>query len=628
MAEPARRRLTVIVAADVCGYSRLIAADEEGTLAALRAHRIELIDPRVEEYEGRIANTAGDSLLIEFQSVVEALRFSIAIHNGIAERNANVPQDQQVLFRIGINLGDVVEQDGDLLGDGVNVAARIEALAEPGSIYMSSAAFDQIGAKVDVGFEDLGEQVLKNIPKSVRVYRVNLDSTGLRPPPRKSAFNTVAISAAVLLFAALGAGLWWAKPLFEYSAPKKPSSTAAIVEEADRPVIAVMPFANMSKDTGEEYFSDGITEDLITDLSNVSGLLVIARNSTVAYKGTSPDVRKVGRELGVQYVVEGSVRRVAGRVRINAQLIDAKSGSHLWAERYDREFKDVFSLQDEVIGKIVAQLAVALTPDEERRLMRPLSSNPEAYDLYLQGLQQESYFTKEGNENSQRLFLRAIELDPGFASAHARLGQAYSLAIENRWTHSPEQVTKKALDAALKGVRLDDELPYAYWSLGRVYSRSFISELDKSKDALSKAITLNPNYADGYAQLAYTLVFKGEAAQAFGAIEKAMRINPRFPFWYLQILGMAQFFTGSYEAAAKSLRQAAERNPNVPWTRRYLLACYGELGKKAEAEWEITEIEALGQPISIQAFLKSTPIRDPDYRKMYENALRKAGLPE
>jgi len=425
------RRLTSIVAADVAGYSRLIAADEEIFLEALHAHRLELIDPKITEYRGRIANTAGDSLLIEFPIIVDALRFAIDMQRGIAERNTDIAEDRRIVFHIGINLGDVIEQDGDLLGDGVNVAARLEGIAEVGGINISAAAFDQVKDRVDVGYQDIGNQSLKNIPLPVHVYRVRLDGTGMLKSRRPKA-RQIQFAAMFIVFVVIGSGLWWIQSRGNHGDPVQPVNTPTA--QSERRSIAVLPFDNMSNDIDQECFSDGMTEDLITDLAKVSDLYVIARNSTFAYKGKATDIRTIAKELEARYVIEGSVRKVNGRVRINAQLIDAETGNHLWADRYDREYKDVFVLQDEVLGKIVKALRVTLTPKEQRRVAYHDTENPEAYDWFLKGLQQESFFSKEGNRESRRLFERAIELDPTYASAYAHLAQGYSLAHENKWT--------------------------------------------------------------------------------------------------------------------------------------------------------------------------------------------------
>ena len=364
------RRLTTIVAADVAGYSRLTASDEESTLAALRTHRAELIDPKIAEFRGRIVNTAGDSLLIEFPSVVEALRCSMDIQHSMVSRNREVPEDRRIRFRVGINVGDVIEQDGDLLGDGVNIAARLEGLAESGGICLSGAAHEQVRDRLDVGFEDLGDVEVKNIPRPIRVYRVLDDEKAMARPRRPFATRRrLAVAAVVLLVAiAGGGGSWWWQTLQPDLKPAEPTKTALTLPE--KPSIAVLPFANMSGDPEQAYFADGVAEDIITDLSKLSGLFVIARNSSFQYRGDSVDVKKVGRELGVKYVLEGSVRRASDKVRITAQLIDTTTGGHLWAERYDGKLDDIFAAQDQVTTRIVEALSLKLTDTEKSLLHR------------------------------------------------------------------------------------------------------------------------------------------------------------------------------------------------------------------------------------------------------------------
>ncbi|MEE9210407.1 MAG: tetratricopeptide repeat protein, partial [Kiloniellales bacterium] len=396
----------------------------------------------------------------------------------------------------------------------------------------------------------------------------------------------------------------------------------------DKPSIAVLPFDNMSGDPEQAYFADGMTEDLITDLAKISGLLVIARNSTFAYKGQSPDVREVARQLDVRYVVEGSVRKAGGRIRINAQLIDAETGAHLWAERYDREATDVFDLQDEVRARIVAALRVKLTPAEVTRLALQQTNNPEAYDTYLRGLRQESFFTKEGNLESRRLFGRALELDPAFATAAAKLATAHSLAAEFDWSPAPADSMQTAHILAEKAVALDDDLPLAHWTLARVLSRRQTFDGDRAIAELEKAIALDPNYADAYAFLANTLVMVGRAEEALGQIERAMRLNPHFPFWYYYVLGTSQFMLTRYDAALENLQSAIERNPTVPWSHRILAASYGHLGMREDAEWELEELRTLGYDSSIADIRRTTNFQDPAYLERYLDGLRKAGMPE
>lgn len=439
-------------------------------------------------------------------------------------------------------------------------------------------------------------------------------------PPRQHLWIVLAIIAASILTAAI---FWSRQGSIDVARDKAP-----IQADALKPTIVVLPFLNMSDDEEQEYFSDGLTVDLITDLSKISALNVVARTSAFAYKGNSPDVRSLAKTLNVDYVVEGSVRKADGKVRITAKLIEADTGTHLWSERYDHDIDDIFILQDEVRDKIVAVLAIKLTPAEQRRFSRHISKNAEAYDLYLKGLQQESFFTREGNKTSIVLLKEAIELDPSFAAAHSHLAQAYSLGSENRWTETPAEFERLAVATAREAVRLDDELPYAYWSLGRIYTRNYVGDLEKAKSALETAVALNPNYADGHMFLAQTLVYMGNAEAAFPSIEKAMRLNPHFPYWYLHTLGTAQYYLSNYEAAVKSFRKSIERNPAVPWMHRYLIASFGQLGMREDAEWQMMEIETLGQTATIKAFIGKSSMQDPLYQRLYSEGLRKAGLPE
>lgn len=522
----------------------------------------------------------------------------------------------------------------------------------PGEVISRSKLLDVVWPEVTVGDEVITNTIAKlrrtfrdnikspefiqTIPK--RGYRL-VASVNLKPdmainddkserliadehvsPPNQRAWMVLAIIAASVLTAAI---LWSRQENIDVAQVRTP-----IQVNSAKPTIVVLPFVNMSDDDEQEYFSDGLTEDLIIDLSKISALNVVARTSAFAYKGNSPDVRSLARALKVNYVVEGSVRKAEGKIRITAKLIEASTGKHLWSERYDRDFDDIFILQDEVRDKIVAVLALKLTPAEQRRFARHISNNPEAYDLYLKGLQQESFFTREGNKTSIGLFKEAIELDPSFAAAHSHLAQAYSLGTENRWTETPAEFERLAVATAREAVRLDDELPYAYWSLGRIYSRSYVGDLEKAKSALEKSVALNPNYADGHMFLAQTLVYMGNAEAAFPSIEKAMRLNPHFPYWYLHTLGTAQYFLSNYEAAVKSFSKSIERNPTVPWMHRYLIASYGQLGMREDAEWQMVEFETLGQPATIKSFLRKSSMQDPLYQRLYSEGLRKAGLPE
>ncbi len=386
MADDVIRRLTTIVAADVESYSRLIAADEEGTLAAIRAHRNELIEPKITQYRGRIANTAGDSLLIEFPSAVEAVRCVMEVQGAMAERNQSTPVDRRILFRVGINIGDVIEQDGDLLGDGVNVAARLEGLSEPGGFCLSRAARDQVRDRMDIALEDLGEIQVKNMARPVRVFKFLQQGTsrgGTLEIQSKGARRWLAGLGLAAILMVVGGGFFWFDGVWS-SAPTTPAPTISNAAARDgKPSIAVLPFDNLSTDKEQEYFADGMSEDIITDLSKISGLVVIARNSSFQFKGQKFDIKDVARKLGVRYILEGSVRRGGDTIRINVQLIDGETGAHLWADRYDGAMRDIFSLQDKVTAKIVSALAVTLTAGDKARTAGRETESVAAHDAFL-----------------------------------------------------------------------------------------------------------------------------------------------------------------------------------------------------------------------------------------------------
>ena len=610
-----QRKLAAVLSADVVGYSRLMAADEEATLARLQSCLGEIVKPAIADHRGRVVKLTGDGVLAEFASVVDAVRCAVAVQEAMTAPDGS--GERAFEWRIGVNLGDIMVEADDIFGDGVNVAARLQELAEPGGILISGDAWNQVRGKLDFQYDDLGAQSLKNIPEPVAAYRVRIGSRKVRathvatPSGGRRPIRAVAAAAAgMAIILAVLAGVY----LREQAPP-------------DRLSIAVLPFDNMSGDPEQDYFADGMAEDIITDLSKISGLFVIARNSSFGYRGQSPDIREVGRELGVRYVVEGSVRKAGGQIRINVQLIDAGTGLHVWAERYDSEEKDIFDLQDEVRGKVVAALKVKLTPDEETRLARRLTNSPEAYDLWLRGRRQESFFTKEANLESRRLFEQAIEIDPDFAAAYASLGTAYQLAPQLGW-RPREEFMKKGLRLVEKAVALDGELPSAHWALARATSRSDNFDGDRAIAALEKAISLDPNYADAYAYLASVMTNSGRAEEALGHVERAMRLNPRFPFWYFYEAGKSQFMMTRYEAAVESFEKAVERNPNVIWPHHYLAAAYGQAGRIDDAEWELEELRALGYEMSLSRSRAAINLHDEAYLKRYIEGLSKAGVPE
>src|SRR5450759_4230868 len=461
------RRLAAILAADVAGYSRLMGVDEEGTLAALKAYRRDIIDPKIAEHHGRIVKTTGDGALVEFGSAVDAMRCAMEIQGTMAERNAATPEDQRIEFRIGINVGDIIIDDGDIYGDGVNIAARIETLASPGAICLSDNAYQQIKGKLALDVSDMGEQRLKNIPQPVRLYSIRLDGTSARP--------------ALAL--------------------------------PDRPSIAVLPFQNMSGDAEQEYFADGMVEDIITALSRMRWLFVIARNSSFTYKGRTVDVKQVGRELGVRYVLEGSVRKSVNRVRITGQLIDALTGTHLWADRFDGALEDIFDLQDRVTASVVSAVAPKLERVEIERAKRKPTESLDAYDYYLRGVASAIPYTREGDNEALRLFYRAIELDPDFAVAYGWAAWIFVTRKSNGWMTDRALEIAEAVRLGRRAVELgDDDAAALCWG---GFALAYVAyELDDGIAYVDRALVLNPNLAAAWYVSAWLRVYIGEPEDA------------------------------------------------------------------------------------------------------------------
>jgi TolB-like protein/Tfp pilus assembly protein PilF len=580
------RKLVAILAADMAGYSRLMGADEEGTLARLKARLGDIIEPAMAQHRGRIVKTTGDGLLAEFASVVDAVRCAVAMQQAMAKSDAGVADDRRIAFRVGVNLGDVIAEGGDIFGDGVNVAARLQGLAEPGGICVSGIVHDQVQDKLDIAFDDLGDNSVKNIARPVRAYR-------LRLTPRAAP-------------AAIAAG----------GPPPLP----------DKPSIAVLPFENMSGDPEQAYFSDGIAEDVITDLSKISGLFVIARNSAFVYRGKAVEIRRVASELGVRYVLEGSVRKAGNRVRVTAQLIDGLSGGHLWGERYDRDLTDIFAVQDEVTQHIVSALSLKLTRDERQRLARKGTENLEAYDCYLKGRELHWQITRESMAQAKPMFERAIALDPGFAAAYANLARCLNIEYLNGWSESPEASQRRAYELALKAVSADAAEPLGHYSLGIV--RLWRKEFDPAIAAHEKAIALDPNFAPSYASLGLILHYTGRSAESLDLIATAMRLDPHYPDLYLHFVGQAYFALGRYEEAAAALKRRLVRNPNTDVSRVLLAACYGQLGQTDAARAEWREALKVNPAYSLEQRRRILPYKDPrDFERVVEG-LRKAGLPD
>jgi adenylate cyclase len=581
------RRLAAIMAVDVVGYSRLVGADEVGTLARVRAHRVELVEPVIAEYHGRVVRLTGDGALVEFGSAVDAVECAAAIQHGMVEREAARPEEQRIRYRIGINLGDIVLEDGDIFGDGVNVAARLQEVAEPGGICVSASVREQVRTKIALGFYDLGERRLKNIAAAVRVYR---------------------------------------------TAPTS-SSSSALVPSIDKPSIAVLPFENLSGDPEQKYFSDGITEDIITELSRFRPLSVIARISSVALRTNSIKVQDIARELGVAYVVEGSVRRAAERLRITAQLVDAETGNHLWAERYDRELRDVFALQDEVARAVASTISGRVDAVGRDRAVRLSPTGLRAYDLVLRAKALTSKYTRADNEQALACAERAVELDSKSARAHAHAAWCYFFDYMAWWVADRKNALAKAYELAERAVMLDETDSFAHCILGAVHW--FRREYDEARSEIERAIDLNPNDPEARRYYGNLLVATGNPDAGIEQIDLGKRLNPFDTRWVPWIRGIACFTARRYDEAIATLRQA--RDP-INEVRGWLAASYAHAGRLQEARATLEEF--LRTAGSDMAAFPGHRLKDwesywhgafeyrdqKDFDHLFD-ALRKAGLP-
>jgi adenylate cyclase len=579
------RRLAAILTADVAGYSRLMGADEEGTLERLKALRGEVIDPKIAEHHGRIVKTTGDGLLVEFASVVDAVRCAVAVQQAMPERNTGIEADNRIELRIGINLGDVIVEGDDLYGDGVNIAARIEALADAGGVFVSNTVHDQVRDRLPFVFEDLGEQQVKNIVRPVRVYRI--------APMRAT----------------------------------QPTGPPATLPLPDKPSVAVLPFANMSSDPEQEFFADGIAEDVITALSRYPFLFVIARNSSFTYKGRAVDVKQVGRELGVRYVLEGSSRKSSNRIRVTAQLVEAETGKHVWAERYDRDLADIFALQDEITEAVTIAVAPAIAEAEQQRAMRKPPGSLDAWAAYQRGLWHLSKFTGDNTSLAENFFQRAIDLDPDFSGGYVGLAMAQAQAadvhIRDRLAtlSSTEALARRAV--ALNGADAEARslLANALWV--RADYEGALAEAER-------ALAMTPNLATAHHVLGTTLIFSGRPKEGVAALEQSIRLDPRHPGSAVRLNQMALglYFLREYAAAIEVAKQAIRAYPDFQHPYRWLAAALGQLGRIDEAR------EALDRAMAIApgSFETRVRVRVPwmrleDHAHMLEG-LHKAGWRE
>jgi TolB-like protein/class 3 adenylate cyclase len=577
------RRLAAILAADVAGYSRLIGADEEGTLNRLRSIRADVIDPKISKHRGRIVKTTGDGFLVEFSSVVDALRCATEWQREMSERNVAVSGDNRIEFRIGVHQGDIVVEDDDIFGDGVNVAARLEGLAEPGGICVSARVQEDVAGRLDLTFDDIGEQSLKNIARPVRVYRVRLAAVD----------NTPKLT---------------------------PTESGPALTLPDKPSIAVLPFANMSGDPEQEYFADGMVEEIITALSRIRWLFVIARNSSFSYKGQSPDVKQVGRELGVRYLLEGSVRKAGGRVRITAQLIDTTTGTHLWADRFDGSLEDVFELQDKIAVSVAGVIEPTLQAAEIRRSgIRP-TNDLTAYDFYLRSLPH--VFSQERDEYALALDLlgRAIERDPHYGSALAHAAYCHVGLSDNGWTDDPETNRRTSIDLARRSLRIGPDDPDVLAIAAFVLGRSG-EDIDAAVGLIDRCLALNPSFARGWHWSGVLRNFAGHPDLALEHLDMSLRLSPRDRLgFYLTPIGVALFFMRRFDQAAGKLLASLDQNPTFAVTYRFLASCYAHMGRLDEARAIVTRLKAI-TPVIVPSDI---PYRNPEHRELFLSGLRLA----
>ena len=582
-----QRRLAAILAADVVGYSRLMAADEFGTLAHLSAHRNELIEPKTAEYHGRVVKLMGDGTLMEFGSVIDAVNFAVDIQNAMAERNVGVSEESQIIYRIGINIGDIIVDGDDIYGDGVNVAARLEQLADPGGICIANNVYNQVRNKVEVSFRDMGEQNLKNMPEPVRVYRIAV---------RDEDDQVATINKA--------------EPL----------------HISDNPSIAVLPFVNMSGDPEQEYFADGLTEDLITMLSQWHSFPVIARNSTFTYKGHAVDIRRASQELGAHYIVEGSVRRSGNRIRVAVQLIEGSSGHHLWAETLDRELEDIFELQDDLAQRIAATVMPELERSSYAAQASGTHQHLNAWGLLHKGVAQIYEHHPEGFAKAREILRQAIGVDPGYARAYAWIAYSYFRDVLVGSVAPSDEIWCKAIAAARRAVELDDLDGQAHHVLGLVYFR--MGEHDLALAEQQRAMELNPSSVYANVGLGQVLAHVGRTEEGIVILERALQLNPRDPRrWnHLDIVAVAHITAGTFERAAELARDSIHRRPDNARSHLYLAVALGNLGQIDEAQSEL----AAAQELDSDVVWKNESMRSHKYSEDNENfleGLRKASLP-
>ena len=622
-----KRKLTAILSADAVGYSRLMGDDEEATIRTLTEYR-DAITVLVNEHKGRVVDSPGDNVLAEFASVVDAVRCAVETQKQIAERNADLPENRRMLFRIGVNLGDIVDEGDRIYGDGVNIAARLESLAETGGICISGTAFDHVKGKLEVGYKYLGEQKVKNIKEPVRIYKMLLDPDDvgkiigekkLRPGQRK----WVNLTVAAMLILLAGAFTIW----HFYFRPQSMEKVATVLPE--KPSIAVLPFNNLSGDSDQDYLADGITENIITALSKIPEMLVIARNSVFTYKDKPIKIQQVGQDLGVRFVLEGSIQKAEDQVRITGQLIDATTGHHLWADQYDRELEDLFAVQDEITMHIASALQVELTDGKQAQVRHRSTNNLRAWSYAVKGYSLYERITKDDNAKARELFEKAVESDPDYAWAWTMIGFTYFIDTRYGWHRLREESEKMMIEYGQKAVKLDDSIPDVYLLLASPHI--WRKEHDEAIALAEKAIAIDPNSAESYAELGMYYRFAGRFEDSIRMTEKAIRLHPYYPDWYLYSLEYSYYYLGQYEKAIefakKHLKLIENRGgTDTFWQHLILAQNYIRLGQDKDARYHAAEALKKNPEYTFKWEREGSMYKDPALIEQQIEDLRKAGL--
>ena len=597
----AERRLAAILAADVVGYSRLMGVDEIGTLRALKAIRRELADPAIASHHGRVVKTTGDGILIEYASVVDAVACAVVIQRGMITRNADVPEDKRILFRVGINIGDIIIDEHDIHGDGVNISARLEGLADPGGICISKAARDQVRDKLAIAFEDMGEQNLKNIARPVRAFRLSVKDLCALPDDDASRSFV---------------------PMDTPPVEQKPLALP------DKPSIAVLPFQNMSGDPEQEYFADGMVEEITAALSRVRSFFVIARNSSFTYKGRAVDVKRVSRELGVRYVLEGSVRKAAGRVRITAQLINATTGNHIWSDRFEGGIEDIFNLQDRITERVVGAIQPSILLAEIERTKRKRPESLDAYDYVLRALPHVWALDPAANTIALDLLKKAVDINPDYPFALSLSAWCWARQVTYHWTPLADEAKAEGLRLAKLAGDMHSDDPIVLTMLCAAHS--VVGDLDVALALIEKALALDPNSAVAWSRSGWLNAYLVRPEVAIEHFQRAITLSPFDPmnFNCLIGIGFAHYAAERYEEALSWYRKALLECPDLVWPLRQVAICLGLLGRISEAREVAQKFRQANPDITISQIMATAPIRDPDFRRRHAEGMRRAGLPE